>query len=269
MISLIVLAAAPIAPASRPAPPAQPSVVAAIAMAERAFARRAQAEGQWKAFRATAAPDAVMFVPTVKPVTTALAAATEPMVPVMWWPATIAPSCDGTLGVSTGPWVRAASAGTGTFTTIWRKTPTGYRWQLDHGRPTPRLVPAGNTVMTVAPVCSGTTAEGIAAREAAYGRLATSVAASAGAEGASAFASSAATEVLVQAEDAMPVRGPANLPKTRFGAALASGHSDDWTLAWASRALLGGEPGAHDLRVWQWRGPDGWKLVIYETIGLK
>ena len=67
----------------------------------------------------------------------------------------------------------------------------------------------------------------------------------------------------------MPVRGPASLPKTTFGMAVASGHSDDWTLAWASRALFGGQAGAHDLRVWQWRGSMGWKLVVYETIGLK
>lgn len=239
----------------------------AIAAAERAFARRAGSEGQWRAFRATAAPDAIMFVPTVKPVTQALAGFAEPQVPVMWWPATIAPSCDGSLGVSTGPWVRAATAGTGTYTTIWRKASAGgYRWQLDHGRTTPRLIAAGNTPTTLAPVCGGL--GNAAAREAEYERLAASVAASAGAEGAAAFARDAAGDVLVQAEGAMPVRGPSALPQTRFGAALASGHSDDWTLAWASRALLGGELGAHDLRVWQWRGT-GWKLVVYETVGLK
>lgn len=245
---------------------------AAVAAAERAFARRANAEGQWRAFRATAAPDAIMFVPTVKAVTVALAEATEPNVPVMWWPATIAPSCDGSLGVSTGPWVRAASAGTGTFTTIWRRTASGgYRWQLDHGRTTPRLVAAGNTPVTLAPTCGGS--GGAPARETAYDQIAATVAASAGTQGAAAFARDAAADVLVQGEGAMPTHGPAALPLTRFGAALASGHSDDWTLAWASRALIGGDTGvdggAHDLRVWQWRGPAGWKLVIYETVGLK
>jgi len=250
----------------------QPSAASAIAAAERAFARRAQSEGQWAAFRATAAPDAIMFVPEVKRIVPALAAATEPAVPVMWWPATIAPSCDGSLGVSTGPWVRAASAGVGSFTTIWARmgqgAAQGYRWKLDHGRTTPRLIAAGNTPAVVAPVCGVVSAEGAAGREAAYARLAASVAASAGVEGAAAFARDAAADVIVQAEDAMPAKGPANLPVTRFGAALASGHSDDWTLAWASRALLGGQPGAHDLRVWQWRGGDGWKLIMYETIGL-
>ena len=260
-----------IALAAATAPTTVQGHATAIAAAERSFARRA-GEGQWRAFRATAAPDAVLFVPTVKPVTQALADATEPPVPVMWWPATIAPSCDGTLGVSTGPWVRAATAGTGTYTTIWRRTAIGpgaggYRWQLDHGRTTPRLVAAGNTPATLAPVCGG--ASGSAAREAAYEQLAASISASAGSQGAAAFASDAAPDILVQAEGAMPARGPAALPQTRFGAALASGHSDDWTLAWASRALIGGETGAHDLRVWQWRGAAGWKLVIYETVGLK
>lgn len=256
-----------LAAATAPVPMSPQTSADAIAAAERAFARRA-GEGQWRAFRATAAPDAIMFVPTVKPVAQALATATEPQVPVTWWPATIAPSCDGSLGVSTGPWVRAATAGTGTFTTIWRRTASGgYRWQLDHGRTTPRLVAAGTVPVTITPVCGGAT--GAAARAADYERLAASVAASAGAEGAAAFARDAAADVLVQAEGAMPARGPAALPQTRFGAALASGHADDWTLAWASRALLGGEAGAHDLRVWQWRGAAGWKLVIYETVGLR
>lgn len=241
-----------------------------IANAERAFARRAQVEGQWAAFRATAAPDAIMFVPDVKPVATALTGAVEPAVSVMWWPATIAWSCDGSLGFSTGPWVRAASAGVGSFSTIWKRSGSaGYRWVLDHGRSTPKLIPAGNAPTAIAPVCEGVTPAGIAMREAEYGKIASAVAARAGVDGAAAFAHYAAGDVLVQNENALPARGASALPPTKFGAALASGRSDDWTLAWASRALIGGQPGAHDLRVWQWRGREGWKLVVYETIGLK
>ena len=157
----------------------------------------------------------------------------------------------------------------GTFTTVWRKTAQGYRWQLDHGRPTPKLVPAGNAPAVVAPVCGIPSVEAAAGRESAYDRLAASVAASAGTQGAAAFVKDAAVDVIIQGENAMPAKGPAALPQTHFGAALASGHSDDWTLAWASRALVGGEAGAHDLRVWQWRGTAGWKLVLYETIGVK
>jgi hypothetical protein len=274
MLLLPLLVAAAVVPkpaTSQPRPQIQPVVspAEAIAIAERAFARRAQVEGQWKAFRLTAAPDAIMFVPDAKPVAVALTGATEPPVPVMWWPGTIAPSCDGTLGLSTGPWVRAASGGHGTFSTIWKRTATGYRWQLDHGRPTPKLLPAGNAPTVIAPVCAGATIAGAASREADYDKLAANVAARAGLDGAAAFAANAAADVLVQNEEAMPARGTAALPKTTFGAAIASGHSDDWTLAWASRALLGGQPGAHDLRVWQWRGSAGWKLVVYETIGLK
>lgn len=271
MIALALLVAAPAASGARPAPVAAPVItpVAAITAAERAFARRAQIDGQWKAFRMTAAPDAIMFVPDAKPVAKALIGAGEPAVPVMWWPGTIAYSCDGTLGLSTGPWVRAASGGLGTFSTIWRRTPTGYRWQLDQGRETPRLVAAGGTPSVIAPVCAAAHATAAAAREVDYEKLAASVAARAGVDGAAAFAANAASDVLVQNEEVMPARGVAALPKTAFGAAVASGHSDDWTLAWASRALLGGQAGAHDLRVWQWRGKDGWKLVVYETIGLK
>ncbi len=273
MLVLPLLAAAAVAP-SPPTTQPRPQILPvarpadAVAAAERAFARRAQVEGQWKAFRLTAAPDAIMFVPDARPLAAALTGATEPAVPVMWWPGTIAPSCDGTLALSTGPWVRAASGGQGTFSTIWKRIATGYRWQLDHGRATPRFVPAGNAPAVIAPVCAGDPT-GAATREAEYDKLAAGVAARAGVDGAAAFASSAASDVLVQAEDMMPATGPAALPKTKFGMAIASGHADDWTLAWASRALLGGHAGAHDLRVWQWRGPAGWKLVVYETIGLK
>jgi hypothetical protein len=241
----------------------------AVVLAERDFARRAQTEGQWKAFRSTAAPDALMFVPDVQLASKALANAKEPAIPVMWWPATVAASCDGSLGLSTGPWVRAGSGGYGTFTTLWRRTNDGYRWRLDHGRNTPKLVAAGDKPAIIPTTCEGGSAAGSAARGVAYDRLAADVAAKAGVEGAAAFAANAAPDVLVQTENAMPARGLGALPTTKFGTALASGHSDDWTLAWASRALIGGETGAHDLRVWQWRGKDGWKLVVYETIGVK
>ena len=264
---MIILALA--AAAAAPASPAVRAPADAVVAAERAFARRAQAEGQWKAFRATAAPDGLMFVPDVKLAREALAGATEPAVPVMWWPATVAASCDGTLGLSTGPWVRAASGGIGTYTTLWRKMAEGYRWRINHGRNTPKLVATGDQPTVIATTCEGASAAGAAARGVAYDRLAAAVAAKAGTEGAAAFAESAAPDVLVQIENAMPMRGPANLPSTKFGVALASGHSDDWTLAWASRALIGGDAGAHDLRVWQWRGKLGWKLVVYETIGAR
>jgi hypothetical protein len=205
-----------------------------------------------------------------RPVRVALQGAVEPSVPVMWWPAGIAWSCDGSLGFSTGPWVRAASAGVGTFSTIWKRQPSnGYRYVINHGRATPRLIPAGTAPAPIAPLCDGATPEAVAMRGAAYEKLAANVAARAGQDGAAAFAALATTDVLVQQENQLPTRGPAALPKTTFGPALASGRSDDWTLAWASRALIGGEPGAHDLRVWQWRGREGWRLVAYETIGLK
>ena len=66
----------------------------------------------------------------------------------------------------------------------------------------------------------------------------------------------------------MPERGAQSLPVVDRGDSLASGNSDDWTLAWEARRLASATAGAHDLAVWQWRGPDGWKLVLYETIGV-
>lgn len=264
----MILIALATAAATVPATPTRTPEDAVVA-AERSFARLAQTQGQWAAFRATVAPDGLMFVPDVQLASKALAKANEPAIAVMWWPATVAASCDGTLGFTTGPWVRATSAGVGTYTTIWRKAANGYRWRINHGRNTPQLVPAGDKPAVIATSCDGTSAAGAAARSVAYDRLAASVAAAAGAQGTAAFSKDAASDVLVQTENAMPARSPAALPAIKFAAALASGHSDDWTLAWASRALIGGEAGAHDLRIWQWRGKDGWKLVVYETIGVK
>ena len=274
MILLALAAAAATAVPARPAAAPTPPVLVllppdAVAMAERNFALLAQRQGQWNAFRAVAAPDALMFVPDVQLASKALATAKEPSIPVMWWPGTVAVSCDGTLGFSTGPWVRASSGGFGTYSTIWRKVGDNWRWRMNHGRNTPRLVAAGDRHTVIPTTCEGASAAGAAARGVAYDRLAASVAASAGREGAAAFAGNAAADVLVQTENAMPVKGPTALPPTKFAAALASGHSADWTLAWASRALIDGAPGAHDLRVWQWRGKDGWKLIVYETIGAK
>lgn len=111
--------------------------------AERAFAAAAQTEGQWTAFRATAAPHAVMFVPQQVDAPQWLKDRPDPPFAIMWWPAESWVSCDGSVAVNTGPWVRQGG-GFGYFTTVWARQPDGdWKWLLDHGAPirTPR--PAG------------------------------------------------------------------------------------------------------------------------------
>lgn len=96
--------------------------------AERAFNRAAQTQGQWTAFRAFAASDAVIFKPEPAK---AEFPDKDPPIAVQWWPAESYVSCDGATAVNTGPWVRPDSFGY--FTTIWRKGVGGWKFALDHG----------------------------------------------------------------------------------------------------------------------------------------
>ncbi len=108
---------------------------AAIA-AEIAFARLAQDKGQWTAFKATAADEAVMFTPRMVLAQTWLKDRANPPVPLTWQPAEVWASCDGSLMVTTGAWQRADPGGAkhGWFTTVWqRQEKGGYKWVFDHG----------------------------------------------------------------------------------------------------------------------------------------
>jgi hypothetical protein len=114
---------------------------------ERAFAAMAQTEGQWTAFRSFAAPHGLMFTPQVVNAQQWLADRKDPPVPVMWWPAQSWVSCDGTLAVNTGPWVRQGGKSVGYFTTIWERQKDGsWKWLLDHGDALAKPRPAGDEV---------------------------------------------------------------------------------------------------------------------------
>jgi len=102
--------------------------------AERAFAADAQKLGQWTAFRKYATDDAVMFVPEQVNAQAWLKDKKDPPASVFWWPGRSYLSCDGTVAVNTGPWVRQWGKSVGYFTTVWHKQPDGsWKWLLDHG----------------------------------------------------------------------------------------------------------------------------------------
>lgn len=102
--------------------------------AERAFAAMAQTEGQWTAFRAYAAPNGWMFVPEPVNAQAWLKDRKDPPQSVMWWPAESWVSCDGSVAVNTGPWVRQGGRDVGYFTTVWaRQQDGGWKWLLDQG----------------------------------------------------------------------------------------------------------------------------------------
>src|SRR5206468_9350366 len=102
-----------------------PSVVEA----ERAYAAMAQKDGQWTAFRATAAPRAVLFVPDPVDAASWLQGKKDPPTAVKWQPAAAFVACDGKAAVTTGPWQRPISVGY--FTTIWSRPGTTWRWNVD------------------------------------------------------------------------------------------------------------------------------------------
>lgn len=252
MIALALLLAA--------APPAQTA-----ADAERAFAAMAQRDGQWTAFRAYAADDAIMFTPEQVNAQAFLKDRKDPPASVAWQPRLVISSCDGRLAVSTGPW--RGGAKTGTFTTIWHRRDAGegdgWRWLLDHGRDTPAAVSPD-------PVETPDSCTGLAmdpATVAARGTPPAMAAAPGETDLAHWIAEQGGAGLVIQRDDQMPTADPAGLPVVRLGAVLAGGRSADATLAWQSRALADAAPGAHDLAVWQWR-KGRWALVLYDLVGV-
>ena len=105
----------------------------AIVAAESAFNRLAREKGQWTAFRETAAPEAVMFVPQKVLAKDWLKKRADPPKSVTWQPQKIWVSCDGRTAASTGAWQRPDGS-QGYFTTIWKLDDKArWYWVLDHG----------------------------------------------------------------------------------------------------------------------------------------
>lgn len=128
--ALLALAAGALV-AAKPPMRYQPDPSSVIA-AEIAFNRLAQAKGQWTAFRATAADDALMFVPQKVVARDWLKKQADPPGSISRSPAIVYVSCNGNLAASTGSWTRPDGA-VGYFTTVWRRDKKGaWKWVLDH-----------------------------------------------------------------------------------------------------------------------------------------
>lgn len=112
---------------------AQPGKIVAR---EIAFARMAREEGQWTAFRAFAAPGAVMHGRD-GPIAAEpwLAAQSDPPASVQWEPRAVWMSCNGELAVSKGRF-RDPAGIVGNFITVWERQSDGeYKWVYDAGSP--------------------------------------------------------------------------------------------------------------------------------------
>ena len=135
MIAALLLASAPVATALD---------------AEAAFARDAKKIGQWTAFRKWADRDAVMFTPKAVWAKQFLKGRKDPPRAIGWKAARSYVSCDGRTAVNTGPWFTQDGAVAGYFTTVWQKTPMGWRWAYDDGGPSKAPAPSGPPKVRVA-----------------------------------------------------------------------------------------------------------------------
>jgi hypothetical protein len=195
--------------------------------AERAYAAMAQTRGQWTAFRATAAPDALMFVPEPVRASDWLAGKKDPPVSVIWWPARGWVSCDGRLAVNYGPWIRKGGKLVGTFTTIWVNQAGHWRWRLDRGGVTEAAVAAGDQPPVARASCRGRAGPGPDA------------------------AGPADSGALILMDDGS---GPVSTQGWEQGALIDAGASPDRSLRWEVRRIPGRGTMSHVLRVWRWDG---------------
>ena len=132
---------------------AEPAPMTAID-AERAFVADAQRLGQWTAFRKYAAPDALMFVPQPIKAHDFLKDRKDPPVSVYWWPGRSYVSCDGTIAINTGPWVRGYGKSVGYFTTVWvKQSDGGWKWVYDAGDDLPAPRAEGGDIKPVVASC--------------------------------------------------------------------------------------------------------------------
>jgi len=136
MIAALLLAAAGAHPAAKA--PAMTAI-----QAELAFASDAKKIGQWTAFRKWADADAVMFTPQAVWAQSFLKPLKDPPTAIAWRPAHSFVSCDGRIAVNTGPWYKQDGTPGGYFTTVWQRTPRGWRWVYDGGGPASGPAPTG------------------------------------------------------------------------------------------------------------------------------
>lgn len=122
--------------------------------AETAFARDARRIGQWTAFRKWSDRDAVMFAPRAVWAKRFLGPLKDPPNAISWRASLSLVSCDGRTAVNTGPWFKQDGSVGGSFTTVWQRTPGGWRWAYDGGGPD-RHEPSRRSPVTHQASCAG------------------------------------------------------------------------------------------------------------------
>lgn len=107
-----------------------------VAATDFAFAKMAREEGNWTAFRAYAAPDAVMDGgDSWAPASQILANLADPPEAIAWGPTDVWSSCDGTLAATLGRF-RRPNGVVGDYVSVWELQPdNSYKWIYDTGVP--------------------------------------------------------------------------------------------------------------------------------------
>jgi len=211
--------------------------------AERAFHDMAQKQGQWTAFRAFAAPDALFFAPGPVNAQQWLKDRKDPPAAVHWWPARSWVSCDGQTAINIGP-ALYGTKGYSLFTTVWQRQRDGsWKWLLDQGHRLPRAYPTGERPVVSRAACTGR--PNIAEVAPPIGRSDHDPLADALAK--------ASTDLLVLGDDRMPGPSLASRP-VLDSVPIGAGSSPDRTLHWRSNAVKGGGPGARVLQLFLWDG---------------
>jgi ketosteroid isomerase-like protein len=142
---------------------------AEVAGAERAFAEAAAREGVRDAFVRFASDSAVAFGPEPEKAREAWRRRPPLSIRLSWYPVYVRAAASGDLGFTTGPYESrdstGALTGTGTYFTVWRREPDGWRFVVDQGirNPPPATPPAPWTRAAMHPAAPAVAADANAA----------------------------------------------------------------------------------------------------------
>ncbi|WP_338241714.1 hypothetical protein [Aurantiacibacter hainanensis] len=196
-----------------------------VAAADFAFAKMAREEGNWTAFRAYAADDAMMDAPDgFAPASELLSGLEDPPEPIRWAPTDVWSSCDGSLAVTLGRFVRPNGV-VGDYVTVWElQRDNSYKWIYDTGTPDdPQPVPEPDADLPEDAIV----VEGMSS---ITGRVA----------------------------ECQPDAGQSALPLAVTGVATSASTAEDSSLTWQS--ILQAD-GSRTVRAWYLRD-GGWQQVV-------
>jgi ketosteroid isomerase-like protein len=254
--------------------------VAEVVEAERAFARAAKEKGIGPAFRAFAAPDAIVFAPDPRPAGPVLAARPErPGATLDWWPTYAGISASGDLGFTTGPFVseHGGRKSHGHYFTVWRRQPDGsWRWVLDHGPPTREAAAAGPASPVSLLPASTTPKRGARGRWSEVVQAEMLLAQALRRDAPRALADSLADDCRVMRVGPQPAvgrrdclaalaEGPRTIRAVHLGGAISKAGDLAFTFGRASWFKEAAPRSGHYVRIWQ-RRSHGWKLIVDELI---